>query len=551
LYNKVNAQEMLMIEAVKHKGLALAVLAAAQFMVILDATIVNVALPAIQKALGFTNASQLQWVVTAYALVFGGFLLLGGRLADLFGRRRIFMAGVALFATASLIGGFSQSPAMLVIFRSLQGLGGALLAPSALSLVLTIFKEGQERNRALGLWSMVAGGGGAVGLLLGGILTQYVDWRWIFFINVPIAIMVLILATRFVPKSLPQARQSMDIAGAITVTGSLMSLVYALAQVPTKGWGSGVTLGAFGLSAVLMVAFITNELLRKQPLIKLGIFKRRNVSGGTTIQLLMPAAIFGMFFYLSIYLQQILHYSPTMTGVADVPFTLILIVVAGTLSRFIGKINPKPILIVAPLVVGAGLAYFSRLPVHANYWTDIFPGVALMAAGMAAVFVTTTVVTTTGTSQEESGLVSGLLNTGQQIGGAIGLAVLSVVSTSVTKADLAAAAANATSSASVAAAMPAALVHGFQRGFATAALFAVGASLVAMVVIKARKPNRGQVEDVLEVEAEAVPAIAGASTEFAPLATAVRQPGRVFMDVYPPGTMGRRRTLQTGTGRSN
>jgi EmrB/QacA subfamily drug resistance transporter len=510
-----------MIEKVRSKGLALAVLAAAQFMVILDATIVNVALPAIQKALGFGNASDLQWVVTAYALAFGGFLLLGGRLADLFGRRRIFMAGVTVFALASLAGGFSQSPGMLIAFRAIQGLGGALLAPAALSLVLTIFKEGPERNRALGLWSMVAGGGGAVGLLLGGILTQYVDWRWIFFINVPIAIVVLLLAMRFVPKSLPTKRVGLDLLGAVTVTGSLMSLVYALAQVPSKGWGAGITLAAFGLSAGLMVAFVVNELLRKQPLIKLSIFKRRNVSGGTIIQLLMPAALFGMFFYLSIYLQQILHYSPTMTGVADVPFTLVLIVTAGVLSRIIGKINPKPVLVIAPLVVGAGLMYFARIPVHANYWTDIFPAIALMAAGMAAVFVTVTVVTTTGTSQEESGLVSGLLNTGQQIGGAIGLAVLSVVSTSVTKADFADAASNLSSmtnplaaKAALATAIPQALVHGFQRGFATAALFALAASLVAAIVIKARKPSPAQVERDLEFEAEAIPAIPGESTEF-------------------------------------
>jgi EmrB/QacA subfamily drug resistance transporter len=510
-----------MIEAVKHKGLALAVLAAAQFMVILDATIVNVALPAIQKALGFGGASDLQWVVTAYALAFGGFLLLGGRLADLFGRRRVFMAGVVIFALASLAGGFAQNPGMLIVFRAIQGLGGALLAPSALSLVLTIFKEGPERNRALGLWAMVAGGGGAVGLLLGGVLTQYLDWRWIFFINVPIAIVVLLLALRFVPKSLPTERKGMDILGAVTVTGSLMALVYALAQVPTHGWGGAVTLWSLAASGVLMVAFVVNELVRKQPLIRLGIFKRRNVSGGTIIQLLMPAALFGMFFYLSIYLQQILHYSPTMTGVADVPFTLILIVVAGTLSRHIAKLNPKPILVVAPLIVGAGLLWFSRMPVHANYWTDIFPGVALMAVGMAMVFVTTTIVTTTGTSQEESGLVSGLLNTGQQIGGAIGLAVLSVISTSVTKADLAGAAQSAMATATsalaakeaIAAAVPLALVHGFQRGFAAAAWFTVAASVVALVVIKARKPSRAQSNAALEVETEAVPAVPGENVE--------------------------------------
>jgi EmrB/QacA subfamily drug resistance transporter len=533
-----------MTEEVKHKATALAVLAAAQFMVILDATIVNVALPAIQKALGFSNESQLQWVVTAYALVFGGILLLGGRLADLFGRRRIFMTGIGVFAMASLAAGLSQNPSMLVTFRAIQGLGGALLAPAALSLVLTIFSEGQERNRALGLWSMVAGGGGAVGLLLGGVLTQYVDWRWIFFINVPIAVIVLIMSMRFVPKSSPTQRQGLDISGAVSVTGSLMSLVYALAEVPTKGWGSTATLGAFGLSLALMIVFVINELLRRQPLIKLSIFKRRNVSGGTIIQLLMPAALFGMFFYLSIYLQQILHYSPTKTGLADVPFTVLLIIVAGTLSRFIGKLNPKPILVIAPIIVAAGLAYFSRLPVHASYWTDIFPGIALMAIGMGAVFVTTTVVTTSGTSPEESGLVSGLLNTGQQIGGAIGLAILSVVSTSVTKTDLANSARTAATPAALAAALPTALVHGFQRGFAVAALFALGASLVALVVIKARRAQPVEVADALELEAEMIPAIAGETTEFPSLEAQLRQRaalaeleiagrGRHLDDVYP------------------
>ena len=490
-----------MIEKVRHKGLALAVLAAAQFMVILDATIVNVALPAIQKALGFTTDSQLQWVVTAYALVFGGFLLLGGRLADLFGRRKIFMAGVMLFAAASLVGGLSQSPGMLILFRSLQGLGGALLAPSALSLVLTIFQEGAERNKALGIWSMIAGGGGAVGLLLGGILTQYVDWRWIFFINVPIAIAVLFAARSYVPMSLPQAKQRIDYAGAVTVTGSLMSLVYALAQAPEKGWGSGATIGTLVLSAALMAIFIINELKVRHPLIKLSIFRRRNVTGGSLIQVLMPASLFGMFFYLSIYLQQILHYSPTKTGVADVPFTLVLIVIAGFLSKHLGKINPKAVLVFAPLVVGAGLVYFSRIPVQASYFTDILPGIALMAAGMAAVFVTTTMVTTSGVSHEESGLVSGLLNTGQQVGGAIGLAVLSVISTSVTKHDML----------TVHSAMDAqaAIVHGFQRGFLAASLFAVGASVVALVVLKVHKANQSDIEQEAETEAESMAAIPG------------------------------------------
>ncbi|HEY5668093.1 MAG TPA: DHA2 family efflux MFS transporter permease subunit [Candidatus Saccharimonadales bacterium] len=491
-----------MIEKVKHKGLALAVLAAAQFMVVLDATIVNVALPAIQKALGFTTASQLQWVVTAYALVFGGFLLLGGRLADLFGRRRIFMAGIITFALASMAAGVSQSPAQLITFRALQGLGGALLAPSALSLVLTIFKEGHERNRALGIWSMIAGGGGAIGLLLGGVLTQYVDWRWIFFINIPIAIAVLTAALKYVPKSKPAKKQRIDYAGAITITGGLMSLVYALAQAPTKGWGSGSTLGFFGLSAVLLLAFGVIESKIRHPLVKLSIFTRRNVSGGTLMQVLMPAALFGMFFYLSIYLQQILQFSPTKTGAANLPFTLVLIIVAGTLSRKLAKINPKLVLVTAPLVVAAGLAYFSRIPVHANYLTDILPGTALMAAGMAAVFVTVTMVTTSGVTHEESGLVSGLLNACQQIGGAIGLAVLSVISTSVTKHDIAAAHGDK-------AAMLPAVVHGFQRGFLAAALFAVAASVIALVVLKVHKATKSDISQESETEAEAMSAIPG------------------------------------------
>lgn len=491
-----------MSEKVKHKGFALAVLAAAQFMVILDATIVNVALPAIQKALGFTTDSQLQWVVTAYALTFGGFLLLGGRLADLFGRRRIFLSGVALFAAASLAGGLSQNPTMLITFRMIQGLGGAMLAPAALSLVLNIFQEGQERNRALGIWSMISGAGGAVGLLLGGLLTQYVDWRWIFFINVPIAIIVLIIAERFVPEGASQKKQRIDFTGALSITASLVSLVYALANAPVVGWGNSHTIIGLGLFGALMVVFIVNELRIRHPLVTLGIFRRRNVSGGNLIQLFMPAALFGMFFYLSIYLQQILHYSPTKTGAADIPFTLVLIVVAGVLSRKIGKINPKPVLVIAPLVVGAGLLVFSRVPVHGNYLTDILPGILLMAAGMGAVFVTTTIVTTSGVSHEESGLISGLLNTAQQIGGAIGLAALSVISTSVTKNDLLKAHGNA-------AAVPLALVHGYQRGFLIASLFAVAASIIALVVLKVHKPNNSDMAQESETEAESMAAIPG------------------------------------------
>lgn len=492
-----------MIEKVKHSGLALAVLATAQFMVVLDATIVNVALPSIQSALHFDSGAELQWVVTAYSLVFGGFLLLGGRLADLFGRRRLFLIGAMLFAAASLLGGLSQSPEQLILFRSLQGLGGALLAPAALSLVLTIFKEGEGRNKAFGIWSMVAAGGGALGLVLGGILTQYVDWRWVFFINVPLAIAVIFAALEYVPKSLPSEKQRLDVTGAVTITGSLMMLVYALAQAAQHGWGASSTVSMFAVSGVLLVAFIINEMRVRHPLVPLAIFKRRNITGGSIIGLLSPAAMFGMFFYLSIYLQAVLNYSPVQAGLADLPFTIMVIIVAATLSRKMTQLNPKIVLVSGPLIVALGLFLFSGIPVHANYATDILPGMLLMAGGMAIVFVTNTLVTTSGVAHKESGLVSGLLNTGQQIGGAVGLAVLTVVSTTVTKNDILAAGGNP-------AAVPSALVHGFQRSFLAASLFAIAASIVAMVVIRA--PKRSQVALKKEPESE-ISAIPGGPVE--------------------------------------
>lgn len=489
-----------MIEAVKHKGLALTVLAAAQFMVILDATIVNVALPAIQHALNFRTDSDLQWVVTAYALAFGGFLLLGGRLADLFGRRRVFMSGIVVFALASLLAGIAQDPTQMIIFRALQGFGGALLSPAALSLVLTIFKEGHERNMALGVWSMVAAGGGAVGLLLGGVLTQYVDWRWIFFINVPIAIITMIAARNYVPASLPRDREPVDYVGAITVTSSLMTLVYGLAKAAQNGWDSTSTLVALGISAILMAIFLANELMVKHPLMPLKIFRRRNVTGGNLIQLLMPAAMFGLFFYLSIYMQQVQGFSPTKTGLAFLPFTLTIMVIAANLSKRMKHLNPKALLVVGPLLAASGLLYFSRLPVHAHYLTDILPGILLMASGMSIVFVTNIAATTNGTPPHENGLISGMLNTGQQIGGAIGLAVLTVVSSQATKDKIAELSSAGQFSQ---ARLPEAVVTGFQHGFRTAALFAIGASIVALTVFKVHKMTDREAKAYSENELEA------------------------------------------------
>ncbi|MDB5183865.1 MAG: transporter [Candidatus Saccharibacteria bacterium] len=494
-----------MLHKVKHKGIALLVLAAAQFMVVLDATITNVALPAIRDSLKFASQADLQWVITVYALTFGGFLLLGGRLADLFGRRRLFLAGTILFATASLVAGFAQDPTQMIVLRGVQGLGGALLSPAALSLVLTIFRETKERNRALGVWSMVAAGGGAVGLVLGGLLTQYVDWRWIFFINVPIAILVAIMTFRFVPGGKPEKTESVDILGAFTITGSLIAVVFALAKAAQNGWGDSSTIISFVVSAVLMAAFIFNELRVKHPLINLAAFRRRNVTGGALVMLLMPAAMFGFFFYMSIYLQQILGYTPTETGVANLPFTATIMVVAGVLSRFATKVNSKVVLTIAPLLAAAGLLFFARIPVHATYLTDILPGIILMSSGMAMVFVTATIAATSGISHKESGFVSGLLNTSQQIGGAIGLAVLTVISTAATKAQLADLHALPTQDV-----VNEALVHGFHQGFIAAAFFAVAASGVALLVFKTRKMSADEQADELTNEAEALAAIPGA-----------------------------------------
>jgi EmrB/QacA subfamily drug resistance transporter len=492
-----------MHDKLQHKGLALLILAGAQFMVVLDATIVNVALPRIETALHFSSTAQLQWIVTAYTLIFGGFLLLGGRLADLFGRRRMFLAGVTLFAASSLLAGLAQNPGMLILFRSVQGLGAALLSPAALSLVLNIFKEGKERNRALGIWSGVAAGGGAVGLLLGGILTQYVNWRWIFFINIPIGALVVFLAPRFVPTSeRAVGKQKIDYSGAFAVTAGLMTLVYALVKATDYGWTSGKTLGLIGVAIALLIGFIVNESLVKQPLIPLTIFKNRNLSTANLMQLPTTAAMFSVFFYLSLYEQQILGFSPVKTGLANLPFTLVIGVVAGIVSRIVIKTGSKKILVVAPLFVAAGLYYFSRIPVHGTYVTDLLPGIILMATGIAGSFVALTLAATSGVAHKDSGLASGLLNTSQQIGGALGLAILTAISTSKTKSILATKGGDPS-------AVPSALVQGFHTAFIVAVGFALAACIIAIIGLKDTKMTAEEIANEEATEAEGFPVVPG------------------------------------------
>lgn len=414
----------------------LGLLALAQFMVVLDTSIVNVALPAIQKALNFT-ASDLQWVITAYTLAFGGFLLLGGRAADLYGRRRMFITGVVGFTAMSLVVGFSQNSAMMIVARALQGLFAALMSPAALSIVLTSFKEGADRNKALGIWGAVAAGGAAAGVLFGGLLTEYTSWEWNFFVNLPIGLFIAFMAPRVVPKHAREEKENaLDLPGAVLVTSGLMTLVYVLTKGADWGWTSGLTLGLFAAVIAALGAFVWNESKAKHPLMPLSIFKVRNVTGANLVMMPLTAAMMSMFFFVSLYIQTVMHYSPVRTGLSFLPVTFIIGIVATIMSNQVAKIGYKRILMVAPLFVAAGLFLLGHIPVDGTYLANVLPGLSLVAMGMGATFVTATITATSGVPGDEAGLASGLFNTSQQIGGAVGLAVLSGVAASHTTSEL-------------------------------------------------------------------------------------------------------------------
>ncbi|MDB5184319.1 MAG: EmrB/QacA subfamily drug resistance transporter [Candidatus Saccharibacteria bacterium] len=460
--------------------LILILLALAQFMVVLDVSIVNVALPAIQKAFHMTP-ENLQWIVTAYTLTFGGALLLGGRAADLFGRRRVFLTGITLFTIVSLADGLAQSGTMLIIFRALQGLAGAFMSPAALSIVLVTYRQGHERNVALSVWGAVAAGGAAVGVLLGGILTQYLDWRWNFFINVPVGIFVVLTSLRILDKHESTAdHSSLDLPGAVLVTGGLMVLVYALVKAPTEGWTSSPSLIRFGIAIAALILFIVNESRVKHPLIPLGIFKIRNLSGADFLMLLMTAGMFSVFFFLTLYLQNILGYSAVKTGFSFLVIPIVIALTATNVPRLIKRIGYRPILIVSPLFVSSALFWLSHIPVNGNFWSNVAPGMILMGLGMGATFVSVSIAATDGVPAHESGLASGLLNTSQQIGGAIGLAVLLGISTSATRRYVT----NHAHDGALQAVQIAGTVHGFQRGFLIASTFGILASLTAILVLR-------------------------------------------------------------------
>lgn len=469
-----------------HKGLILGLLALAQFMIILDTSIVNIAIPSISRSLHFAP-QNLQWVVTAYTLCFGGFLLLGGRAADLFGRRRIFLIGLALFTLASLLGGLAQDSGQLVVFRGLQGLAAAFMSPAALSIVITTFKEGKERNKALSVWGAVAAGGAAAGLLLGGILTEYLDWRWNFFVNVPVGILVFIAAFRFIPESKADVDHThLDLFGALLATSGLMTLVYALVKASEFGWTSNKTIGLIATSFALLIGFVINESRVKHPLMPLSIFKIRNVTGANLTQLPIAAGLFSMFFFLSLYVQTVLGFSPVQSGLAFLPITIVIGITAGFASRLVGKVGYKRILSVSPLIIAAGLFVLSGIIVSGTYLHNVLPGLLIFASGMGFTFIAITIAATSGVPHNEAGLASGLLNTSQQIGGALGLAVLSTISASRT-AEFIAANPNMPNVAVVG------QVEGYQSAFRIGVVFMVIGALFALTILKNVKGEKQQV----------------------------------------------------------
>jgi EmrB/QacA subfamily drug resistance transporter len=471
-----------------HRWIALAVIVIAQFMVVLDVAIVNVALPSIKTDLNFSE-QNLQWVITAYSILFGGVLLLGGRLADILGRRKLFIAGIALFTVSSLLDGLAWSEGSLIAFRALQGLGAALVSPAALSILTTTFAEGRERNRALGIWGAVSGSGAAAGVLLGGALTSAFSWSWIFFVNVPVGLLVLVLSPLLLRESradLPD--RHFDVSGAAAITGGLMLLVYALTRATTQGWSSGSTIALLAASAVLIAGFIVIELRSRAPLLPLGIFRLRTLSGSNVTGLLLGAALFSQFFLLTLYMQQVLHYSALKTGVAYVGITLTIIIVAAVAQALVTRIGVRPLLPIGMALAAVALALYARLPVHGHYFTDLFPAFIIGGVGMALVFVPISIGALTGVRDDEAGIASGLLNTSQQIGGAIGVAVASTIAATYTSHYV-----NAHPG-STAASGPA-LTHGFAIAFWVLAGIAVAGGVLGALLVESR-PRAQEIEDV-------------------------------------------------------
>jgi EmrB/QacA subfamily drug resistance transporter len=474
-----------MISSDRRKWFALALLSAVQFMVVLDIAVVNVALPSIQVDLGFSE-QDLQWVISAYALVFGGFLLLGGRAADLLGRRRVFLAGTVVFTISSLLAGFAWSEASLIGARAFQGLGAAVIAPAALSILSVTFAEGRERNIALGVWGAVGGFGAAAGVLLGGVLTSALSWSWIFFVNVPIGVAAFILTPILLRESRDASVKSFDALGAILVTSGLSSFVYAITRAGEDGWLSAKALSFFAASAILLVGFVVWELRHPEPLMRIGILRIKTVTGANVAGFILGTATFSLFLMLTLYMQQVLGYGPMKTGVAYLPVAGGAIVTSAIAAQLVTRIGVKPALLIGMVSLTAGLLYFTQVSVHGSYLGDLLPGFLLVAVGLGFSFVPISIAALAGIQANEAGLASGLINTTQQIGGALGIAALSTIATSRTTDAIAGGATKSS-----------ALVTGFHGAFWAGTIVA-GLGIVAALTLIRR--------DELEQGAEAVEA---------------------------------------------
>jgi EmrB/QacA subfamily drug resistance transporter len=471
---------------------ALVLLCVAQFVVVLDASIVNVALPSIGKGLRFSEAN-LPWVVNAYVIAFGGFLLLGGRAADLLGRRRVFMAGLLVVAIASLAAGFAANQGQLIAARAAQGLGAAIISPAALSIVTTLFRDGAERNKALGAWGAVAGSAGAAGVLLGGILTQGLGWEWVLWVNVPVSLIALVLTPGLIPESRSEsATRHFDAAGAVSVTAGLSVLAYALLDASSAGWSSTKIVSLLALSVVLIGAFVVIELRSKAPLVPFRIFRLRTLTGANIVGILLGASLFSMFFFISLYMQQVLGYSAIHAGLSYLPLALTIIVAAGLGGQLVTRFGFKPVLAAGMAFVALGLLWFSRVSVGGGFLTDILGPSLLAAIGLGFGFVTSTIAAVSGVNEREQGVASGLINTSQQIGGALGLAVLSTIAT--TRTDHVMASGTSTPHN--------ALTAGFQSAFLGGAVIAALGFAATLILIR----NRDSRAHVEMANAEAAPA---------------------------------------------
>jgi EmrB/QacA subfamily drug resistance transporter len=458
------------------RNLALALLAMTQFVVVIDASIVNVALPSIGKALDFSQ-NDLSWVVNSYTLTFGGFLLLGGRLADYLGRRRVFMIGMALFALASLAGGFAQSETWLISARAVQGLGAAIASPAALSIITTTFPEGQERNKALGIWGAVAGAGGAAGVLLGGVLTEWAGWEWVLFVNVPIGAFIVWQAPRRLVESTAdeESDRTLDLPGAITVSAGAALLVYAMVDSINVGWSSAQTVWRLVAAAALLVAFVVIELRTKKPLIPFSIFRKRTLRGANVVGVLIGMSLFSMFFLITLYLQQVLGDDALEAGVSYLPLAIAIILAAGAASALVTKLGFKNVLIFGMVMVAVALAWFSRIRPDGSFGVDVLGPSILAGVGLGLAFVPVTIAAVTGTEPHEAGLASGLINTAQQVGGALGLAILASIANATTK-----------DSFKTGADAHTALTNGFADAFTVGACFAVAGAVLAALLISSR-----------------------------------------------------------------